>query len=280
MTFERYDKRILKVQLYIEEHLDEDLSLETLSQVASTSPYHFHRIFKGVSGETVAGYVRRVRLEHASAQLKYTQQTVTEIAFGAGYQNHEAFTRAFHRRFGINPSQFRAGVIPKSNYRKEQRTVSMTTYEVKIKEVDPITVASKRHVGPYDEVGSVFDSFLEWAGQNGLMNSDSTVLGVSHDDPSVTEPSKLRYDCCLAVDDDFKPQGDIVKQQIAGGRYAVLRHTGPYSGLLQSYDWFFSVWLTESSETMRDAPPVEVYVNDPSDTAPEELVTDIYLPLA
>ena len=95
MTPERYDKRILKAQLFIEEHLDEDLKLETVAEVSNISPFHFHRIFKGISGETLAAYVRRVRLENAAILLRHAESPIIEIALGAGYQTHESFTRAF-----------------------------------------------------------------------------------------------------------------------------------------------------------------------------------------
>ena len=102
--FESNRHRILRVQLYIEGHLDEDLSLGQLAEVADLSPYHFHRIFRATIGEGVAEYVRRVRLEAAAIALKATTDSVTNVAFDAGYGSHEAFTRAFRRRFGVSPS--------------------------------------------------------------------------------------------------------------------------------------------------------------------------------
>lgn len=279
MTFERYDKRILKAQLFIEENLDEDLKLEAVAQVAGISPFHFHRIFKGISGETLAAYVRRVRLEQAAILLKHTERSVTDIAFGAGYQTHESFTRAFQRRFGISPSQMREGVIPKSNYQREHINMSMTTYEVKITDLEPKTVAARRHVGPYESAGPVFDAFIGWAGQNGLLGPQTQILGMCHDDPNVTESSKIRFDCCVTVDDSFEPTGDVLKQTVAGGRYAVLCHRGPYTQLSATYDWFFAVWLKDSGEALRDIPPFEVYASDPQSTPPEDLQTYIHLPL-
>src|SRR6516162_6475678 len=94
-----YRERILKVQLFIQRHLDEELPLDRLARVAHFSPYHFHRIFKGLVGEGVSEYVRRLRLESAAIALKTSRRGVTRIAFEAGYGTHEAFTRAFHQMF-------------------------------------------------------------------------------------------------------------------------------------------------------------------------------------
>src|SRR5687768_15821101 len=106
-THETYRHRILKVQLFIQEHLDEDLSLERLARLAHFSPFHFHRLFRALVGEGVYEYVRRLRLERAAVLLKSTDRDVTAVAFDAGYETHEAFTRAFRRHFGLAPSRYR-----------------------------------------------------------------------------------------------------------------------------------------------------------------------------
>ena len=98
-TQQTYQERILKVLVYIQNHLDETLSLEELAGVAHFSPYHFHRIFRGMVGESLMEHVRRLRLERAAHRLKFTDSPVTRIAFEAGYETHEAFTRAFRALF-------------------------------------------------------------------------------------------------------------------------------------------------------------------------------------
>jgi len=96
---QRYHERILRVQLYIQKHLDEVLSLEELARMACFSPVHFHRIFRGILGESVKEHIRRLRLDRAALQLKGTDEPVTRVAFGAGYQTHESFSRAFRAMF-------------------------------------------------------------------------------------------------------------------------------------------------------------------------------------
>src|SRR5438067_4236130 len=107
-TQQTYQERILKVLVHIQNHLDETLSLEELAAVAHFSPYHFHRIFRGMVGESLMEHVRRLRLERAAHRLKFTDFPVTRIAFETGYETHEAFTRAFRALFAESPSGFRA----------------------------------------------------------------------------------------------------------------------------------------------------------------------------
>lgn len=106
-TERAYQEAILRVLVYLQAHLDEVVSLEELAHVAHFSPYHFHRIFRGMVGESVKEHVRRLRLERAAHRLKFTDTPVTRIALDAGYVAHEGFTRAFGTVFGQSPSEFR-----------------------------------------------------------------------------------------------------------------------------------------------------------------------------
>ena len=107
VTARTYEERMLRVLVHIQEHVDEDLSLAALARVAHFSPYHFHRIFRGMVGESVKTHIRRLRLERAALHLKTTRRPVTRLAFEAGYETHESFTRAFRDMFGVAPSVYR-----------------------------------------------------------------------------------------------------------------------------------------------------------------------------
>ena len=151
--------------------------------------------------------------------------------------------------------------------------------KVEIKQLKPMRVAFMRHVGPYAEVGKIWEQFLTVMGKEGYLGGNPMMLGICHDDPEVTPPAKLRYDACLTVGEDFGPSGDIGAQTVAGGAYAVTTHTGPYNQLGRTYAEFLGQCLPRSGRELRNAPCFEVYVNDPHDTDPEELLTDIYAPL-
>jgi AraC family transcriptional regulator len=275
-----YRQRILRVQLFIQEHLDEELPLERLARVAHFSPYHFHRIFRGIVGESVNEYVRRLRLEAAAVALKTTDWNVLDIALRAGYNAHEAFTRAFRQMFGASLSQYRAGqhplYIPKET---PIMPVESIAREVRIETVPTRRVAFLRHIGPYGEACDTFDRLMAWAGRRDLLGRGSVVLGVCHDDPEVTAPDKIRFDCCVSVGEEVKGEGDIGVQTLDGGECAVLTHIGPYTQLGEAYRWLFGAWLPTSGREPRNAPPFEVYYNNPSETPPEQVRTDIYLPL-
>ncbi len=106
-TEQDHKERILRVLVHLQDHLDEALDVEALAEVSHLSPFHFHRVFRALVGETAMDHVRRLRLERAARQLKFTEDPVVQVAFAAGYEAHEAFTRAFAARFGVPPSEYR-----------------------------------------------------------------------------------------------------------------------------------------------------------------------------
>lgn len=105
---EEYVRRVLKVMIYIEEHIDEDLTMEKLAKVGCYSPFHFQRVFQAVVGETIHGYVKRLRMQTAAGRLRYTDSTVTEIALDANFETPSAFTKAFKQYMGSSPRSYRS----------------------------------------------------------------------------------------------------------------------------------------------------------------------------
>ncbi len=295
-----YRQRILQVQLYIQAHLDEDLSLERLARVAHFSPYHFHRIFRGVVGEGVAEHIRRLRLERAALRLGSTDTSIVQLAFDAGYGTHEAFSRAFRHHFGMTPSQYRRSreanaprepspstglvdALHEEGNDLPMDTTSATTHDVQVRTLDPIRVVSLRHVGPYKESGPTWMRLMAWAGPHGLFGPQTRTLGICHDDPDVTPPEKIRFDVSITVDEAFQlnaeTDADLFEQTIAGGPYAVLKHLGSYDGLEATYRWLYGTWLPGSGREPGNIPAFEVYVNSPMEVAPDALITEIYIPL-
>lgn len=248
-TLDDYQGRLMRVLVHIQRHLDEPLPLEDLARIACFSACHFHRIFSGMMGESLHEHVRRLRLERAALRLKYTEHPVTEIALDAGYETHEAFTRAFKAAYGLAPVRFRSrkslnlaaapsGVHFRQNHslpRFKPVSPGDKTMNVQIKTLAPRRVAFIRHVGPYHEVGATWDKLMTFLGHQGWIGGDSVFLGICHDDPEVTPPDKIRYDACVSVADDFKAAGEVGVQTIAGGDYAVATHFGPYDRSSETY---------------------------------------------
>jgi AraC family transcriptional regulator len=295
-TEQAYKQRILRVLVHIQEHLDGDLPLEDLARIACFSPFHFHRVFGAMVGESVKEHVRRLRLERAAYRLEYSDRSVTEIAFDVGYETHESFTRAFQAMFGTSPSGFRKQQRERKrpdapsgiHYLPVGRLEDFNPIErggppmnVRIENITTMKVVFIRNVSPYEGEGIplAWQKLMMWAGQRGLFGPGVKCLGISHDNPHVTPHERLRYDACLATDRPFKPEGEIGMQEIPGGEYAVVTHKGPYYRLPETYARLYGEWLPQSGREPAGTPGFEHYLNSPRDAAPEELVTEVYLPL-
>ncbi len=293
-TFEVYKERILRVLMHIQGHLDEALCLEDLAGLAHFSPYHFHRVFRGMVGETLMEHVRRLRLERAAHRLTHGDWPVTRIAFEAGYETHEAFTRAFRAMFNDCPSAYRHArraivyaTVPSGIHYVPGHNIDTfipnltgdTLMDVNIKQLNPLRVAFVRHVGPYAQCAAAWEKLCAWAGPRGLLGPTTICLGVCYDDPDVTPPDRIRYDACITVNSEVTPAGEIGVQEVGGGDYAVTVHRGPYERLSETYARLCGQWLPSTGRELRSSPSLEIYRNDPKSTRPEELLTDIYVPV-
>jgi AraC family transcriptional regulator len=270
-----YTRRLSRVAAHIAAHLDEPLDLDRLAAVACLSPYHFHRIYRAMWGETAAETLSRLRLHRAAVQLLTTAAPMTGIARCAGYGSLAAFSRAFRASYGEPPSAFRARGDAGA---RRPLTTPSGKMAVAIEDRAPIRIVYLTHQGPHDAIGPTFERLYAWASPRGLTGPHAVGVAVYLDDVSEVPASAQRTEAGVSVAPDVEGDGEVRVRTIAGGRHAVLLHKGPYAGLRSAYAELYS-WLAAGSEQRGDAPIVEVYLNDPHTTAPEDLVTEICLPL-
>jgi AraC family transcriptional regulator len=284
-TIKDHKERINRVLLYIQENIAWPLSLETLSEVACFSPFHFHRLFLALVGETLSGYVRRVRLDRAALRLLHTKESVTTIALSAGYETPAAFAKAFRQHFGKTPSEYKRANISNGTRLKLQNLKAsnkkLTTLKPEIRILPEQRVLFVRRMGRYDKAANeAWVELMKFANSRRLMGKETRFIGLSNDSPEITVEERLRYDACIMIDKDVMPEGEIGVQTIKGGRYAVFLHKGTYEKFGEIYNAIFSSWLQASDEKLRDAPCFEVYLNRaPRRTKPENLRTEIFVPI-
>lgn len=288
-TLQEYEHRLHLACRYIEEHLDEPLALDMLAEQAHFSPYHFHRIFTGMRGESVAEHIRRLRLERAASRLRQTGQSVLQLALEAGYDSHEAFTRAFKAQFGTTPSAWRRAdrdtLMRQAGTMAGPRRIPLSQKELKemkveIRKIPAQEVVYVRHTGPYQDCKSAWDKLCGWACPKGLFNQQTEILGVCYDDPDVTPADKIRYDACLSVVGEVVESRGVCRQQLPAGLYACYLHKGPYNTLKEAYARLCGEWIPASGYAIRNAPSVERYLNSPDQTPEAELLTEIRIPVA
>ena len=290
-----YARAIQAAIEHIATHLDDALELEALARIACLSPFHFHRVFRGMVSETPLELARRLRLERAAWRLKDTQQAITEIAFDAGYETHEAFTRAFRSAYSTSPSGFRLRRYPRIEIAARcgihfttdgvipafvPRDSGGLTMDVEIKDMPELRVATVRHVGPYNQIPRAFERLDAIARPAGLIRHSSAMMAIYHDDPESTPQDQLRSDAALAVPEEVTLPDGLVEQHIAAGRYAKTIHVGPYEQLGDTWARFLGEWVPASGNRIGDGVSYEIYQNTPAQVPKQELRTELYVPLA
>lgn len=297
-TLADYGKRIERVVHYIFTHLDDELDVMGLAEIACFSPYHFHRVFHAMMGETVYETIRRLRLHRAAYDLLEGQKPVAAVAARAGYGSVEAFGRAFKASYGLPPAAYRnkgALTVPPSlaphvvgnspAYSLKERIMDTENAIIPAKEIgfakfEGVTLAAMRHTGPYHEIGRTCERLGAWAGSRGLLGPKTRSFAIYYDAPQAVPADELRSDVGVAVSPDFQPDRDDVGiVSIPAGRCAVFHHKGPYVELAGVYRWLYGVWLPNSGEEPADFPVFEEYLNNPAMTSPRDLLTAIHLPL-
>jgi AraC family transcriptional regulator len=270
-----YSRRIQRVTDFLAGHLDEELQLETLARVACFSPYHFHRIYRGILGETVHDTVRRLRLHRAAIDLLDRDMSIERAARRAGYASQAAFTRAFRAEYGEPPARYRAA-------RHEIETAderSAAMYRVEITHLPRTRVATIEHRGDYQLTSKAFERLMAVAATTGLLTHATRTIGIYHDDAESVPEALLRSNACITVGDHWKPSGELEEAYIEGGRYVRIVHTGPYTELKVAYDWLYRTWLPSSGEEPRNLPCLEEYLNNPRQVPAKDLQTAVLLPL-
>ena len=313
------EARFAKVLQHLHQHYPHDIALARLADIACLSPYHWHRLYRAVLGETIYETLKRIRLHHAARLLLDSHKPLPDIARACGYGgNAQSFARIFRDAYGMSPQDYRArGGVPYPALPPERTTA---TYPVKIRDIAALPVVALPHHGDYMSIGASFsqlETLLTLRGH--LPAPQARYFGIYYDDPAGCPTAQLRA-AAAVVKGRHKAEGVRVMvvpgsarvrlqaeaegldkiftdfgaewrnagcsmclgmnpDTMDAGRYAVLEHRGAYAELHRAYDWLYRDWLLNSPYQLADAPCLEEYLNDWQQVPPQELRTNIYLPL-
>lgn len=152
-------------------------------------------------------------------------------------------------------------------------------YPVEVREEPARRVVGVAHEGAYHQIGGAFRRLSDIVSERGLWPQVNAFMGVYLDDPNEVPPSDLRSMAAVSVPEQMPLPDGLEQMHLAGGRHAVLRMSGPYDDLPAAYQWLYGQWLPGSGERLRDAPSLEIYLNDPGSVASAELLTEICVPV-
>jgi AraC family transcriptional regulator len=290
--------KVSRVFQYIEEHLDQDLSLNKIAEIAYLSPYHFHRIFKYVTGENLNEYVIRQRIEKAATQLLHSSSSIAEIAYKYGYNDQAAFTKSFKKYYQVSPSAFKKenpnkySKIRQIQSKNGQEYPSIEDYlctinnllnwikmntKFEVKEIAKLDLAYISCVGPQN-LESTYQKLMRWAMPQGLMNDDTKMITIFHDSFKVNEAPKVRMSASILLHKEVEPDGEVALKTIEAGKYIV----GHYEIQMHEFEKAWTgayLWMNENGFSKDDRHPFELYHNNFNDHPERKAIVDIYIPV-
>lgn len=306
LSKQEYIARINRVMDYISRNLDKSIDLSVMADIASFSPYHFHRIFTYIVGETPNNFVLRIKLEKAGQLLQDSPKvTISEIAFQCGFGNNSSFSRAFRSYFGMSAKEFREqdkaiyikdGIrysknckpISKIGKNPQQINAQLCSVEfnkliimdtkIEIKQMPELNLIYCRHMGAFNKIGQAYENLFKWAIPRGLVTPETKTVTVYHDDPSITSIDKVRQDASIIVKGDVKVEGEIGKSTVRAGKYAVGRFEIKETEFEEAWNTMCS-WFTESGYQPEDGSTYELYHNDYREHPEHRFIVDICIPV-
>jgi AraC family transcriptional regulator len=267
---QEYKSRLNRVMDYIEANLEKDFGLEELARVACFSKFHFHRIFRSLTQETLFSFIQRLRLERAAGLLSANRDMpVTSIALDCGFSGSASFARAFKGRFGMTASKWRR--MKQTVYSREKKDLirpendlfSRLQAQMQVRDMEPMTLAYIRYTGPYEGDSELFEKLYhklyKWASPRGFVSEKTMNITVYHDHIDVTDQEKLRISVSITVPPETEVTGEIGKMALSGGRYACARFHLTSSDYYDAWQWVFSGWLPKSGYQPGDGPGFEYF---------------------
>lgn len=260
-------------------HLDEPLRLTAVARAAMLSPFHFHRVFQALMGETLADFVKRLRLDKALFMMSQARRSsLTHIALACGFTSSSDFSRSFKQRFGTAPSAFdinrwrdahRAeleALVDESSQHLHLRGLpthkNPDAFKVKIRDLPARTVAYIRVSNPYqcDAVVNAAKRLVEWAERRTLV--DGQWLGYQWENPELVPLEQCRYHVAVEAD-RFSAAGEVGRFRFPPMTVAQVEVRGGIDLELRALQWLYGIWLPSSRYVPDDHPCFEAWIGRP-----------------
>ncbi|MBP6491688.1 MAG: AraC family transcriptional regulator [Clostridia bacterium] len=264
---------------YIMEHLDEEITIEDVADSCHFSKYHFSRVFKAETGESLYAFIKRLRMEQSALKLKIEKEkSITDIGLDYGYSPSN-YSSAFKKHHSISPAEFRKLVKATSvthPYYPDKiarfKTFEEYNKDIVIQELNDFTVIYERHIGNYIELGKNWCEFTEKYQQ--YMRDDTLLIERSYDDPSITNVEQCLYDICMTVDKECSLDNVTT---IQGGKFAVCRFEGYIQEIFGAFQGIFNIWLPNSGYEMDERYGLDIYRAVDGETM--RVVMDLCIPV-
>lgn len=251
-----------------------------MAKEAAMSPFHFHRVFRLMTGETPQQVLSRARLGGSLPALA-SDGGVAEGTASSAYSTSQSYARALKSLTGATPSELRADParLAAAVAALSRPAPGTAPVEIEIVELAPLRLVAHHTVGSYADLNDGFARLFEAVTLQIAPDEVTGLYGIAYDDPRFTAPSECRFDCAVTTQGHVDPGGPLRAVHIAGGTALRLRATGDYDRMHAALDDLYALAIA-LDWPLAEAMPLNHYHHDPEETPEAELVGDIYLALA
>jgi AraC-like DNA-binding protein/DNA gyrase inhibitor GyrI len=274
-TKDIYQQKANRIIDFISSHLHEPLQLDLMASLINVSQRQLLRIMHSALNESLYSYVARQRVERAVMYMQTEDMSLTKLAGMTGYDNPQAFSKAFKKQLGISPKAYMVELQSRlADYVKSSGNRQSQLYP-EICEEGNLELVYIRIFGKYGEKVScetAWNKLVHFLKSNNALSKATRFIGISFDDPNVTKHDQCRFYACASVQKKITPTGEFGTIQLKSGKYAVYTLKGSYAGLQELYNNI----SVNFACTLRHGIAFEEYLDSSRE---EDMITKIFIPI-
>ena len=285
-----YVHRLDRVIDHIQRHPDGDLSLAALAQIAHFSPFHFHRIFRAHTGQTLQRFVAQSRLRRALFVMRSSpRKRLSQVASDCGFESLSTFSKCFRTAYGVSPSRADIGALVRQEAdltngktKRSERVAEDRRWRVAVEARGAMELAYVRVTGGYLAPQSLVDGYLSlqaWIDEAGLHRDRAQLIGMSMDDPDLVPLEQCRYDFCCTVPANMKRAPGIGRTTLPASQWASIHCTGDLTAVEGAWTYLFRDWLPRSGWQAAPLPAMEIFRERPEIIGWDRFDLDCCLPV-
>jgi len=260
---------------YIVENISEPPSLEEIASLSSFSKFHFHRMFKDFTGETLSNFIRRIRLEKSVFLLVFeTHRSISDIAMTCGYGNTQSFNKAFKKFFNLTPNEYKMRAKQKKDEIIFNNKETSIEYQVSIKYLKSFKIVYHRNFGAYSNTQT--NTFQNISKQR---YPTKEFIGICWDDPNVTKDENCRYDTGYILNTNEDINQDMMIQEISDSTYALLKVNIKKGDFELAWEYLLYNWLPKHGYTPKRIFCFEKIIEFPSTKNNFVHKAELYIPI-
>ncbi|MCA9705095.1 MAG: AraC family transcriptional regulator [Myxococcales bacterium] len=269
-----WSSRIERVRDHVREHLAEPLGLDELARVAHSSRFHFARLFRAHTGETLTHFVQRARLERAATLMRSSPElSLLEIALMVGFGSASDFSRVFRQHHGVAPSQWDRrsrlhDVLPGFADGLDQARKTCPPLRPRLARHPAVRLAYVRVATPFLDEALLAQGYAElcaWFERHGVDWRRQPLLGMSWDNPETTPLEQVRFDLGLGLPDGLRADGELGELALPAVRSVDVHVQGSRGHIALAWELLYDRWLPARAHEPADLPGIKRFVRRPDE---------------